>query len=538
MADALSMRGVDLFPHATRASARRNGAGLWAVAFAFVAVMAFSTVPTPLYAIYQAQDGFSTFLITVIFAAYAVGVTLALFLAGHVSDRLGRRRTLVPAVLASLLSAVVFLCWRDLPGLLLGRVLSGLSVGVVTATATAYLGELHVAERPGASPRRAQLLASSANLGGLGLGPLVAGVLAETVRAPLTVPFALFGAVLAVAAIAAALAPETVTPREPRPEYRPQRVAVPAESRERFFGAAAAGAVAFATFGLFTALAPSFLAGTLGDTSHALAGVPAFAAFTGAVTAQFAAGTAEARRVLAAGITALSAGIGLVVAATWIPSLALFLAGGFVAGTGAGLLFKSGVATVSGLGAPEGRAEVLAGFFLAGYVGLSVPVLTLGVLAQFVDLRIALLAFAALLLAGVLAAARSLLGRQRRPRAEVHPGAARGRAGLARRPQPPDQQAEADHGDDRLLPWVLDRVPQRVQDDRDDERDRDHHPGRSALPRSPERRADQPRPRPVPGGRQDRADEEHLLRRSDVPARAQQRRQPVAHRLERGEPEA
>src|ERR1700710_1455193 len=103
---------MDLFPHTTQAAPRRHGAGLWAVVFAFMAVMAFSTVPTPLYALYEARDGFSTFMVTVIFA---------LFSAGPGSDWLGRRRALVPAVLLSALSAIVFLAWRDLPGLLLGR---------------------------------------------------------------------------------------------------------------------------------------------------------------------------------------------------------------------------------------------------------------------------------------------------------------------------------------------------------------------------------------------------------------------------------
>src|SRR3954449_3641011 len=190
---------MDPFPHTAQAPPRRHGAGLWAVVFAFVAVMAFSTVPTPLYTLYQARDGFSTFVITVIFAAYAVGVIVALFFAGHVSDWVGRRRALVPAVLLSVAGAIVFLVWRELPGLLVGRVLSGLSVGVVTAAATAYLAELHLVERPGASPARAQLLATSANLGGLGLGPLVAGLLAQSVGAPLTVPFVVFVVVLTVA---------------------------------------------------------------------------------------------------------------------------------------------------------------------------------------------------------------------------------------------------------------------------------------------------------------------------------------------------
>jgi MFS family permease len=407
---ALHAQGMDLFPHAAEARPRRHRAGLWAVVFAFVTVMAFSTLPTPLYALYQARDGFSTFIVTVIFAAYAVGVILALFFAGHVSDSLGRRRALVTGVLLSVVSAVVFLVWRELPGLLIGRVLSGLSVGVVTATATAYLAELHLVARPAASRTGAQFLATTANLGGLGLGALLAGLLAQSVGAPLTVPFALLLVLLAVGAVVVALAPETVTRPSPRPAYHPQRVAVPAEARRRFFGAAAGGFVAFAAFGLFTSLAPTFLAGTLGHRSHALAGIPAFTAFTAAVVAQRGARAWEVRRLVATGIGALSAGVLLVVAATWLPSLALFLGGGMVAGAGAGLLFNGSIVTVSGLAAPERRAEVLAGFFLAGYFGISVPVLGLGVLDQWVQPRVALLAFAGLLLAGLAMSARSLLG--------------------------------------------------------------------------------------------------------------------------------
>lgn len=132
-----------------------------------------------------------------------------------------------------------------------------------------------------------------------------------------------------------ALAPETVTAPDTRPAYRPQRVAVPAESRGRFFGAAAGAFVSFAALGLFTSLAPSFLAGTLRETSHAVAGVPAFTAFTAAVVAQIAAGSFDVRRLLWTGMDALAVGI-VVVAGTWWPSLGLFLIGGVVAGAGAG----------------------------------------------------------------------------------------------------------------------------------------------------------------------------------------------------------
>ena len=67
--------------------------------------MALGTVPSPLYGLYRARDHFSLFMVTVAFAVYAVGVIVALLLAGHLSDLYGRRRLLLPAVGISIVSA-------------------------------------------------------------------------------------------------------------------------------------------------------------------------------------------------------------------------------------------------------------------------------------------------------------------------------------------------------------------------------------------------------------------------------------------------
>jgi MFS family permease len=397
-------------PAATR---RRHNAGFWIVALAFLVVMAFSTVPSPLYGLYQARDGFSSFILTIIYAAYAVGVIAALLLAGHVSDWHGRRRVLLPAIATSIVSAIVFLLWRDLPGLLIARVVNGLSVGVVVATATAYLAELDAAGRPGASARRAQLMATGVNVGGLGLGPLVAGLLAQWVGAPLTVPYVVFLVALSVALVGVATAPETRERANPLPAYRIQRVSVPAEARGAFAAAAAAAFLAFGALGLFTGLAATFLAGTLHETSHALAGLTVFAMFGAGVVAQTASATWEPRRTLVAGIALMLSGMALVVLAAWLshPSLAVFIAGGAVMGAGAGAVFKGSVATVIAISPAETRAEALAGLFLAGYVGLSVPVVGAGVALQFTSARNTLLGFAVLEGLAMLAAAPRLLAR-------------------------------------------------------------------------------------------------------------------------------
>jgi MFS family permease len=115
----------------------------------------------------------------------------------------------------------------------------------------------------------------------------------------------------------------------------------PAASRSTFFAAGAAVAVAFSLFGLFTSLAP-----------------------------------------------------------------------GFLAGAGAGAVFKGGISTVLDIAPDEAKGEALAGLFLAAYLGLAVPVIALGFATQAFSARTALLGFSALLVVVIALVARKLLARR------------------------------------------------------------------------------------------------------------------------------
>jgi MFS family permease len=284
---------------------------------------------------------------------------------------------------------------------------------MLTATATAYLSELDAAGRGGMSRRRAEITATAANLGGIGVGPLVSGFLAQYAGDALQVPYLVFEALMLLGVLALALVPETVHRPVPAPRYRPQRVSVPAEDRSRYFAAGAAAATVFALFGLFTSLAPSVIAGTLHDTSHALAGGAAFAAFGAAAIAQIAVSRAALRTQLGLGLGLLVAGLALVTVAVWVASLVLLLIGGVLAGSGAGAAFKGIVSTVLSLAAPQARGEALAGLFVAAYVGLVVPVLGLGVATQVLSTRVSVLGFAAVLAAVIALVSRKLIGKRR-----------------------------------------------------------------------------------------------------------------------------
>jgi MFS family permease len=381
----------------------------WLVALAFLLNMAFSAVPTPLYVLYQQRDHFSGIMVTIVYAVYAVGVIASLFLVGHVSDWVGRRKMLVLALLVNVASSLLFIFFPSLIGLIVARVVCGVAVGMTTATATAYLAELHSSARPGTSTKRPQVIAIAANLGGIGFGPLLGGLMAQYAPSPLRLSYVVVGAALVVLALSITLAPETVAILDEPPTWRPQRVAVPLEGRRHFYAATFAGLAAFAVYGVFNSLVPSFLAGTLHETSPAVAGAVAFSAFAAGALAQIALGRLDTTRMLRWSVPILLAGLALFTVGMWVPSLLIFILGGVVTGAGAGLVFR-GALVAAGTTAPlQARAEVMAGFFLGAYVGLSVPVIGLGIATMHVDAKEAMLVFVVLVAIAIVWSVRGVV---------------------------------------------------------------------------------------------------------------------------------
>lgn len=362
---------------ARRARSRRWG--FVAVAYAFAAVMFGTTVPTPLYPLYQQEFGFGEFMVTVVFATYAVGVLAALLLAGGLSDVVGRRAVLLPGIALSALSAVTFLTAGGVPALFVGRALSGLSAGLITGTATATLLDLATPSDRGRD--RASLVATLVNVGGLGLGPLVAGVLSTAFGAPLRVPFAVALALLVPAVAGIWLMPEPVVARGAF-SIRPTRLGLPPEVRGVFVPAAVAGFAGFVVLGLFTAVGPAALGQLLGVTNRAAIGAVVFAVFAASTAGQVALEVIDAARALPVGCIVLTIGMAVLVAGLQVPSLALLVLGGILGGFGQGLSFRAGMATVNAATPPAHRGEVTSLLFVVLYVGISIPVVSVGLGAQ------------------------------------------------------------------------------------------------------------------------------------------------------------
>ncbi|MET9201416.1 MULTISPECIES: MFS transporter [unclassified Gordonia (in: high G+C Gram-positive bacteria)] len=359
-----------------------GGLAFFSAVYAFAVVMLGTTLPTPLYAIYAGEMGFGVTTTTVIFAVYAAGVIAALIGFGRWSDVVGRRPLLIAGALLSAASAVVFLTAGPEWQLILGRVLSGLSAGIFTGTATAAVIEL----APPSWQQRAPAVATAANIGGLGLGPVVAGVLAEWGPAPLRTPFLLDLALLAVAFVGVWFIPEPVVVR-PGARLSVQRLSVPAEVRTVFTRAAIAAFAGFAVMGTFTGVTPSFISHIIGIDSHAVAGGVVALLFLSSALTQIVGRGIPTESALVAGCATLVVGMGVMVGGLLAASMTLLVLGAIVCGIGQGLSFSKGLAAVVAASPVHRRAEVTSTYFVVAYVAISIPIVGQGIAAAHWGLR-------------------------------------------------------------------------------------------------------------------------------------------------------
>jgi len=362
------------------AQTRPHGFAFWAVAFAFLIVMAFATLPSPLYGLYRTRDHLSEFMVTVVYAIFAAGTITALSSVRFIVPRAGRRGVMLAAVATMIVAAGVLAAWKALPGLLLGRLITGVAVGLAAGTAITYLIELRAREDPNAAAViRARNIGTAVSVGGLGIGPLIAGCLAEWVSRPLTLPYLVFMALGAIALIGVATAPETGT--SPPPGAAENRTDGARRSVRVLVPGATATLAAFAANGLFAGLSGLFLAVTLKHPSHALSGATLFLVFSSGVAAQLATNRLQASRVFVLGTISMLLGLALLVAAVRLstPSLVLFLLGGALIGAGAGAMFKGTTGLVLDATPPESRLAMTSDLLIALYVGLSIPVIGAGV---------------------------------------------------------------------------------------------------------------------------------------------------------------
>lgn len=354
-----------------------------------------STLPTPLYPLYQRDFKFSELIVTAIYASYVAGNLAVLFIFGRLSDQLGRRPTALIAFGVVGASALCFLLATNATWLFVARILNGLAAGLGAGALTAWIAELE----PSGDKMRAATVASAGNLAGLGLGALIAGLLAQYGPWPLRSSYVVFLAILVTMVILILIPPEGVrhvVHKADELSLRP-RIGVPRAVQLAFIAPAAMAFATFALGGFYGALAPGVLSQSLQQHNLAVAGGLVALFFGVGALAAAVTGALRARSAMVLATGALLIGLGLLVAAERLHSMAMLEAATFISGIAIGIGYRASLQTVNEIAPEAHRAEIVSSYLLVCYTANSLPVIGIGLLTLSISAPTAHLAFALLL---------------------------------------------------------------------------------------------------------------------------------------------
>lgn len=340
------------------------------LAVLLLAVATGTNVPTPLLLVYRERLAMTDASLTAIFGVYALGLMLALAVAGRAADRFGRRRVVLPAaVCAAATSAMFVLATDSEPLLYVVRFLQGAASGTVFSVGSAWLVETATRRGNPAGPRTAAV----AMTGGFAVGPVFAGLIGQWGPWPLVLPYLLHVSVLLVAlwtsrSVAESLVrqqrePGTTAPGAFRPGARRTGLLVVAPLAVCVYAFPASTVAAVPVLVGFP-VAPVALTGLMAGLAL---GAGALAAPLQGRLGPRTAPVAAACGVVGFGGTALAAAV---------PALLLLVipASG-VLGAGGGLALASGMSRLPAL-ASEGRlGTVSAGFYATAYLGFGFPLM-------------------------------------------------------------------------------------------------------------------------------------------------------------------
>ncbi len=359
------------------------------VGAALFVLVAGANLATPLYGVYREEFGFSSVVLTLVFATYQLVLCPSLIVFGQLSDRIGRRPVVAGGLAVAMVGLALFALADDTAWLFVARAVQGLAVGAASGAATAALVEL----APAGDAGRAALVSTLAQAGGSAAGPLVGGALAQWAPAPETTSFVV-GFVVTGVLLAGVLA----LPRMPGgtgAAWRIQRPDVPPEIRADFARFALTAAAAWAVAGLYLSVVPSYT-GSLLDTSNlALEGAITAVMLLASCAAQVVVrGSGRPERDQSVGLGLVVVGLVALVAAFPAHSLALILAAALLGGVGHGMAFLGAQQDLNAIAPPERRGEVTAAFFVCIYLGVAVSVIGVGVVATLSSLETAVAVFA------------------------------------------------------------------------------------------------------------------------------------------------
>lgn len=335
-----------------------------------VSFLAGSSAPTPLYGVYMAEWGLTPLMITVIFGIYALAVLVALLVGGRLSDHLGRRPVLLVATLAQAVTMFVYMTATSVTGLLVARVLQGLTTGAALGAIGAGMIDLDKA--------RGTVANAVAPPFGTATGAIVAGVLVQFLPFPTHLVYVVFGLVFILQSLGLVFMTDSIAPRDGVLASLKPKLALPHATREPLLLATPVLIAVWAVAGFYGAISPLLVKGMLGVNTPLIGGLALFVVATFGGLSVLVLQHRGAKEMMMVGAASLILGIALAAISVSEASIALFFVGSVIAGVGFGAGFQGAVRTVVPFAAPHERAGVLSIIFIISYIAMGVPAVAAG----------------------------------------------------------------------------------------------------------------------------------------------------------------
>jgi predicted MFS family arabinose efflux permease len=369
-----------------------------------VSFLAGSSAPTPLYPLYQTMWGFSPVMLTIIFGIYALAVLAALLVAGRLSDHLGRRPVLIVAAIAQALVMLLFATAESVTGLLVARIVQGLTTGAAIGAVGAAMIDL--------DKGRGAVANAVAPAFGTALGALTGGIFLQYLPAPTHFVYAVLAAIFIAQAAALTFVKESISAQPGVLGSLRPRLDLPRATREPLLLAVPILLSVWALAGFYGSLGPTLIRGMLNSRSPVLGGLALFVLAASAGISVLLLQKRTPRQMMVVGAASLFAGVALTVFALSRSAVVPFFLGTAVAGIGFGAGFQGAVRTVIPFAAPHERAGTLSIIFIICYLAMGVPAVAAGsLLARHVTIIAVAQYFCAVIMA---LAAAVLLGATRR----------------------------------------------------------------------------------------------------------------------------
>jgi MFS family permease len=337
-----------------------------------------ATIPTPLYGLYKITFALSPLAITLIYAAYSVGVVPTLFFFGPLGDALGRKPLLIIAILFAMAGTLILGLANSFDWLIIGRLAQGIGIGAVLGNATAALVEFE----PHANKQRASQIAGMAQLGGLGLGPLTAGLMAEYLFAPTLLVYLLEFTLLILALILILIGVPSV---KGSAKFHLNKPSLP-PALWSFISASLAAALVLTNSGLYFSLNPTFAQDILHVNNIALGGIiSSIMVFTAVVIQKFL-WNHHPINLEIGGLLSLIVGLSIISINTVHTSIIVLVIAAIFSGIGFGAAFMGAINIINRIAPANKRGNVTSFFYALSYAALGVPIIGLGLALEYLNI--------------------------------------------------------------------------------------------------------------------------------------------------------